>query len=114
MTPNPILPQTVWYAPGDDSHIFERVQVLGSVVFPTWGRYILYKQIDWPDSGAVHPLCTHESIFLALYTPQESPTCAIQLPGNSFSKTSWRARLSSFFKRLRLSKNLPIPTIKPW
>jgi hypothetical protein len=108
MTSSPILPQTVWYAPGDDSHIFERVQVLGSVVFPTWGRFILYKQIDWPDSGALHPICTHEETFRLLYTPQESETCAIQLPGNSFSKTSWRARLSSFFARLKPWKKTPI------
>lgn len=110
----PILPQTVWYAPGDDSHIFERVQVLGAVVFPTHGRYILYRQIDWPDSGLLHPLCTHETTFRLLYTPQESPTCAIQPPGNSFSKTSWRARLFSFFKRLKPSNAPPTPTIKPW
>ena len=110
----PILPQTVWYAPGDDSHVFERVQVLGSVVFPSWGRYILYRQIDWPDSGALHPLCTHESVFLALYTPQESSPCATQLPGNSSSKTSWRARLSSFFKRLKPWRNPQSLGTKPW
>jgi hypothetical protein len=109
-----ILPFTVWYAPGDDSHIIERVQVLGTAYFPAWGRYVLFKQIDWPDTGQPYPSCTHEKTFLALYTPQETEPCLQSLPGNSFSKTSWRAQLSSFFQRLRLWRNPATRATKPW
>lgn len=109
----PILPFTVWYAPGDDSHIIERVQVLSTAYFPGWGRYILFKQIDWPDSGQPYPSCTHETTFLALYTPQETEPCSPSALGNSSSKTSWRARLSSFFSSLNPWKPRRTPGTKP-
>ena len=110
MTP---LPFTIWYAPGDDSHIIERVQVLGTAYFPVYGRYVLFRQIDWPDSGQPHPSCVHETTFLLLYTPQESEPCATQLPGNSSSKISWPAPLSWFMKLLPPSRAPQTPDIKP-
>lgn len=104
MIPHPF---TVWYAPGDDSHILERVQVLRTITFPVWGRYILYRQIDWPDSGQPYPSCTHESTFLRLYTPQDPEPCETPLQENSSSKTSWRERLSFFIRPLTNWGNPP-------
>lgn len=104
-----ISPYTVWYAPGDDSYCFERVQVIRTVILPSWGRYIFYKQIDHPDSAVPHPFCVHESTFLRLYTPQESEPCATQLPANSSSKTSWLERLFFFIKPRMNSGNPPPP-----
>lgn len=87
----PIEPFTVWYSV-EDTQILERVQVLGSCAFPGWGKYILYRLIDWPDSGQPHPLCVHEDTFRLLYTPQDESPCENQPSENFSSKTTSQPR----------------------
>lgn len=87
----PVKPNTIWYAV-QDTQILERVQILSTIIFPIYGKYVLYKLIDWPDSGNPHPLCTNEETFRLLYTPQDDTPCENQQPGNSSSKTTSQPR----------------------
>lgn len=89
---NPVKKDTVWYAV-EDSQTLERVVVISTIIFPTHGKYILYKLIDWPTlEPSPHPLCIHEELFTLLYTPQESPPCESQPTENFISKTSSQPR----------------------
>lgn len=92
-----IRPNTIWYAV-QDSHILERVQVLDGFL-SLYGRFVIYRPIDWPDSGQPRPLACARETFLAIYTPQESEPCEPP-PENSFSKTSSQP-LPRWFSALR-------------
>lgn len=85
--PNRPFPNTVWYSV-EDTQILSRITVLKTVTFPDHGRYILYKQIDWPDEFLGHPSCLHEATFLSLFTPMDPATCEIPQAENFISKIS--------------------------
>lgn len=82
----PIHSSQVWFAV-QDSTILERVVVVSTVIFPQYGKFILYKQIDWPDSGQPLAHCCHEDTFRQLYSPQDE-SCETQAQENSSSRIS--------------------------
>ena len=79
-----LRPESVWYSLGEHLGL-DRVVVLGTVVFPTHGKYVLYRMVDTPYPTAQPAFCTHENTFRLIYTPMESP-CENLPRENSFSK----------------------------
>lgn len=93
-----VKPFTIWYAISD-STVLERVQVVGTSYYAAWGRYVLYRPIDWPVISAQQPLCCHEETFLLHYTPQDEP-CE-NTPTESFSSKTFSPPPPSWFSGLR-------------
>lgn len=113
MTYPHIADNTVWYAVVD-SAILERVVVIGSVIFPNHGKYILYRFIDWPENlPRPHPHCLHESTFLSLYTPQEAP-CENTPSEKSSSKISLPRPLPWYTALLVRWEKVTSPLRKSW
>ena len=106
----PILHNTIWFAV-QDTQILERVHILDIVYFPTYGRYILYRLIDWPDSGNPHPNCVHEDTFRLLYTPQDELPCENPPTESYTSKTFsqprpfWSTVARGLWRRVTLKNN---------
>ena len=81
-----LKPESVWYSLGEHLGL-DRVVILGTVVFPLHGKYVLYRMVDIPYPNIQPASCAHEDTFRLIHTPMEMPPCEILPPENFSFKT---------------------------